>query len=424
MNLLIFIFVLSILVISHEYGHFIAARLHGIKVERFAFGFGPPLLKFTLKDTELLICAVFLGGYVKMAGDTRNEQKGSPDEFFSKPLGVRANVVGCGPLFNFILALLIFWIIFMTGSFFPQPIVGDTYLEPVEISEFSPSQLRALTQSGVLTESEGETGADSFYYYRAVETEGELRQKLVAQGISDIDKVGSLLKKTQYPAYVAGVKKNDVILEVNGNKVKSWEDSSTLIRESTDLIALTLSRDNEIKTLHIVPRKGETSVFVWFRHFPFLRLQKKEISYIGITPYYKEIRLNPWDSFIQALKRIYMIIALLTKGLLLTIAGVLPFKEAFAGPVGIFKIGGEVAKLGMGPLFNFIGILSVSLGLINLFPIPVLDGGHLLFMGIEKIRGKPISQKGEDILTWIGITFLALLLLYASYNDIIRWVVR
>ncbi len=344
-NILIFIFVLSLLIISHELGHFIAARSAGVKVERFSIGFGPPILKFRFKDVLFLVCLVPLGGYVKLAGEDREDLKGFEYEFFSKPVGIRSRIVFFGPLFNLILGFLIFWVIFMVGVPYPEPIVGK------------------------------------------------------------------VLKN--YPAYYAGIKEGDKILKVNRKRVETWFDVSELIKKSRDEIEMVILRDGKELEIRIKPQEKEfKGVFGKTYIRPF----------VGIAPSekFKIKRFNVLVALLKSIEKVYLLIWMMLKGIYFTILGIIPFKEAVAGPLGIYQITSQIAHQGLLPFFDFIGILSVSLAVINLFPLPVLDGGHLLFFLIEKIRGKPLPKRLEEAVNRIGMMILLFIMFLVIYNDILR----
>lgn len=335
--------IFSILIVIHEFGHYIAAKRSGVKVERFALGFGPILFRKKGKETEFVVCAFPLGGYVKMAGDTRQEHKGLKNEFLSKSVGVKSKIVFAGPLFNYILALVIFCIIALIGFPYPDSVVGSVL--------------------------------------------------------------------DDYPAKAAGVEEGDRILAVNGNEVEHWMDMAEEISQAKDTVNLRIEREGKIISLAIsLQQKEITDDFG----------KRKNVSMIGIgaSSEVKTVKYNFPQAIIKGFESLFKLTFLVVKGLLFMILGIIPFKEAVAGPIGIYYITSEVVKIGIVPTLHLLAVLSVSLAIINLFPIPVLDGGHLLFFFMEKVRGKPISEKVEDNLTRVGLSFLILLIVFVFYNDI------
>lgn len=346
MSILFVIIIFSILIIAHEFGHFIAARQAKIKVEKFAIGFGPPLFRIKRKETEFLICLFPLGGYVKLAGDNRSEYKGFSYEFLSKAVGVRMRVVFAGPLFNYFLALIIFWIIALVGFPYHDTIVGEVLRD--------------------------------------------------------------------FPAGKAGVRKGDKILEVEGLKVDNWTEMTKIIQKSKDKVSLKIERDGQSLLLDVPLKEKEiTDGFG----------RKKWVSVIGIlsSAKIKIIKYSFPRAFLKGFEALFNSTFLIVKGFIFIFLGIIPFKEAVAGPIGIYYIASEAVKVGIVATLHLMAILSVTLAIINLFPIPVLDGGHLLFFLIEKIKKKPLKEKTEDILTRLGLAFIAGLIIFVFYNDMRRF---
>ncbi|GEM_PF-296175 len=464
LNILIFLFALSLLIVSHEFGHFLGARLSGVKVEKFALGFGPPLVKFTLKETVLLLCLIPLGGYVKLAGDQRGASHYEDYEFFSKPVGVRARIVFFGPLFNFILAFFIFWGIFIVGFPSSQPIIGKIIrYAPIPKSEFTSEELEKLKENNLIYEGDREkyfawniselnlerlkslglaqnqihmlvsayanslraTAKENFSseeitiliqkglathkliywnYYQE-----DLEEKLSQLKGIDTSHLFRILKKHYYPAYRAGLKEGDKILEVNGEKVRSWQELSQLIRKSSSSLTFKVLREGKEVLIKVNPYR-----------FTFKNLwgEEEQIAIVGIGS--QVIEGNFVISFFKAWERVGELCFIIGKSLLLLILKKLPLKEAIAGPIGVGFLTAKIAKAGSIPLFNLVGILSLSLGIINLFPFPVLDGGHLSLMFLEKLRRRPLSEKYEEIINRIGLSVLVTLMIVVSYNDIMR----
>ena len=346
MGLLIVGVIFSVLIVIHEFGHYIAAKRSGVRVERFALGFGPVLFKKKGRETEFVVCAFPLGGYVKMAGDTRQEHKGFEHEFLSKPIGIKTKIVFAGPLFNYLLALFIFCIIALIGFPYPDSVIGSVLED--------------------------------------------------------------------YPAQGSGVQVGDRVLAVDGKEVEHWMDMAKEIYQAKDAVNLRIEREGEVISLDIPLRQKEiTDDFG----------KKKSVSVIGIgtSSQVKIIKYGFPQAIIKGFESLFNLTFLVIKGFLFMILGIIPFKEAVAGPVGIYYITSEMVKIGIVATLHLVAALSISLSIINLFPIPVLDGGHLFFFFLEKVRGRPISEKVEDNLTRLGLGFLIVLIVFIFYNDIVRF---
>ena len=354
LSIIPFLFVLSVLVIIHEFGHFIAAKKQGVKVEKFSFGFGPKLFGIKRGDTEYIVSLVLLGGYVKMAGDEATSAKGEPFEFLSKSVGQRFNIVVLGPVLNYVLGFLLFWFIFFVGC------------------------------------------------------------------PTATNKVGSLLEG--YPAKTAGIQAGDRILSVDGRQTKYWEELTEIIhnkREGDLTFLIERTAQNGARTLEIkvTPKKKEmTDIFG----------KKMSISLVGISPSDESVsvRYGALPSFIKAGEQIYKLTSITLKALLFIITGKMSFKESMTGPIGIFIITSKAMEFGVIYLLQIMAVLSASLAIFNLLPLPVLDGGHILFLAIEKIRGKPLSERFQEVVTQIGLALLIALTLFVFYNDIVRFILK
>ncbi|MEI8350121.1 MAG: RIP metalloprotease RseP [Candidatus Omnitrophota bacterium] len=346
LNFLIFIAILSVLIIAHEFGHFLAARRNGVRVERFALGFGPALFKIKGKETDFLICLCPLGGYVKLAGESRNDSHGFDYEFFTKPIKAKIEIVLAGPLFNYFFAFILFWLIALLG--FP-------YLDSV------------------------------------------------------IGKV-----KEGYPAMQAGLKDGDRILAVNGKAVDNWTDMTSLIRANKEKASLRIQRGNDVFAVDVPLTKSEIGD-------EFGRRRNMSVIGIEASPKIKIIKYGFWQGFLKAGESLFNLTFLTIKGFLLLILGIVPAKEAITGPLGIYYITAETIKLGIVAVFHLMAILNVSLTVVNLIPLPLFDGGHILIFLIEKIRNKQLSEKVDAVLTRVGFAIIGLIVLFVFYNDILKF---
>ncbi|MFH0762646.1 MAG: RIP metalloprotease RseP [Candidatus Omnitrophota bacterium] len=347
-TLFIFLAILGTLILVHEFGHFIAAKRLGVKIERFSIGFGPRLFKKKKGDTEYCLSLIPLGGFVKLAGDNLAEYKGKKYEYFSRPPGQRAQIIFAGSLFNYILGFLCFWIIFFSG--YPT----------------------LTSRVGGLVDGFGAKGA--------------------------------------------GLRIGDEITAVDGRKVASWEELQNIIldRKAEEMVRLAVLRGS---------REFNVKVSLKEKQFDDVLGQKQKVGLLGITPDLENtvyVRYGFFKSFLLGINKTVVLTQLTYKGLWRMITGKIAVRDSAAGPLGIFFITSKVARQGMPALLNFIGIISVSLALFNLLPLPVLDGGHILFLVIEKLRGKALSIKCEHIITQIGLTLIISLFLFVTYNDIMR----
>ena len=332
----------------HEFGHFIAAKRLGIRVEKFSFGFGPKLFSIKRGGTEYLISAIPLGGYIKMAGDEPGESlTGKSFEFLSRSIRERFLVIFAGPLLNYVLAFLIFSIIFMFGS-------------PTLTTE-----------------------------------------------------VGSLLK--DYPAEKSGLVVGDKVIKVDGKDVKYWEDMTEIIHKHLEgPIRLTIEKNGRISDVEIQPVIREVKD-IFGKH--------TKIALLGIAPSQKieKVRYGFFESFSKGFRKVVDLTAITYKAIWSIVTGRLSVKESMTGPIGIFIITGKAAEMGLIYLFHLMAMLSASLAIFNLLPLPVLDGGHILFLFVEKLRGKPLSVKAQESIANIGVGLLILLTVFIFYNDIIKF---
>jgi regulator of sigma E protease len=347
-SLVYFLIVLSVLVLVHEFGHFIAAKRVGIRVEKFSFGFGPKLFSVKRGDTEYLISAIPLGGYIKMAGDEPGESlTGKSFEFLSRSIWDRFQVIFAGPLLNYVLAFLIFSIIFMFGS-------------PTLTTE-----------------------------------------------------VGSLLK--DYPAEKSGLVIGDKVIKVDGKDVKYWEDMTEIIRKHLEgPMRLTIEKKGKISDIEIQPVIRDVKD-IFGTH--------TKIALLGIAPSQKieNVRYGFFESFSKGFRKVVDLTVITYKALWSIATGRLSVKESMTGPIGIFIITGKAAEMGLIYLFHLMAMLSASLAIFNLLPLPVLDGGHILFLFIEKVRGKPLSLKVQENIANIGVGLLILLTVFIFYSDIVKF---
>lgn len=347
MALIIFIFIISILVIVHEFGHFFVAQRLGVGVESFSVGFGPPIFKHKFRNFEFFIRIIPLGGYVKLTGDSVRECKGEKNEFYSQPVGKRSLIVGAGPLFNYLLAWFSFCIIFVGGFIVPST------------------------------------------------------------------RVGELLEG--YPAEEAGIKPRDIILKIEDKKVKTWQEMAEFIHNlKKEKVRVTVLRGKREMEFIIKLKRKEVRDFLG---------RKRTFSFIGIAPSEEMVKLRysfP-ESLLRATTYFFHLTFMILQSIGYILIGVLPLKESVTGPLGIYYVTREVASIGLGAILHLLGVLSLSLSIFNLLPLPVLDGGHILLFLIEKIRRKTLSERAEDLINQVGFVLIITLIFLVLYNDILRF---
>ena len=344
---LIFILILSLLIIVHEFGHFIAARKNGVRVENFSLGFGPQIFKKKKNDTEYSVSLIPLGGYVKMAGDNQAEYKGKPDEYFAKSVGSRFQIIFCGPFLNYVLGFLFFWFILFVG-------------------------------------------------YPSLTT-----------------KVGSLIDG--YGAKLAGLAVGDKIIALDGKKVDLWEDLQQKIqkRKSKESVDLVVLRDNQELKFHVLIKDKVLGDALGEKH---------ALGIIGIAPFDEvvEVRHGFFESAYLGVKKTIDLTVMTYRGLWMLVSGKMSMRDSMTGPLGIFFITSKTAKLGIVAVMHLIAVLSVSLAIFNLLPLPILDGGHIFLLGLEKLRKKALGIKAEQVINNVGFVLMITIAVVVTYNDILR----
>ncbi|MBN1870336.1 MAG: RIP metalloprotease RseP [Candidatus Omnitrophica bacterium] len=433
----IFIAVLSVLILVHEWGHFITAKRLGIDVNRFALGFGPTLFSRDFHRTTYMINAIPLGGYVKMAGDERAECKGAPGEFYSKSVGHRSIVVLNGPVVNFLLAYISFVLVFTIGYPGQSTTIMDiTNGGPAEAAGLKAGDkivaVNARRIYGWLNFEERLKGNKPGAIEITVLREGqELKRTVIPDIIVKPDLVGRQRMVRDigidnlpniiggfidgYPAQDVGLKGGDRVLAVDNQEVGSWNDLKNAIIDSTGKqIVLKLERSGETLVKAVTPeidvQTDENG-------------QEFRIRKIGIGPQ-QTLDLYKFGfvgSLGYAAEELVYITKLTCESLFRIVTGAMSAKDSVTGPVGIFYIVKGAAEEGISHLLFILGVISASLAIFNLLPLIPLDGGHIFLFGIEKIRGKALPLKIEDYIARFGFTLIVLLALFVFYSDFARF---
>jgi len=412
---------LGVLVFVHELGHFILAKLVGIRVERFSLGFPPRMIGKKIGDTDYCISWIPLGGYVKMAGMIdesldKDSIKGEPWEFMSKPIYQRFLVILAGPVMNIALAILLFGgIAYIMGLKEPlgvsvgkiesQKIIAETTLQPGDMITSinnQPVKTWADVEPLILKKDDITVG-----YERDRQI---LKANFQSTYFDSIEKslppvVGSL--REDFPGIKAGLQIGDRIVAIDGKPIRTWSELTEVIHGSPEkLLTVEWVRDGLTMTAEITPRREN--------------LQGTEIGLIGISYPVQEKEIGLFQSIIYGANYSWQITRLIGYSIKLIITGQQAFKEAFAGPIMIAKLAKDSAREGESNFIAFIAFLSLNLGLLNLLPIPVLDGGHIVFLLIEAIIRRPISPKAKLIIQQIGMALIIALMLFVIINDIRR----
>ena len=347
-NIISVIILLGVLVFVHELGHFLMAKWAGVGVLKFSLGFGPKLVGKKIGETEYIISMIPLGGYVKLLGESPDDQLSEDDEkraFLKQHVLRRIGIVAAGPVFNFLFAIMVFAIVYMIGI-------------PVLTTE-----------------------------------------------VGDIQK-GS-------PAFQAGLKGGDIILAINGEDVSDWGELAGIIVNSEGReLEIKVERNRKIEDFRL---KAELirSENIFGEKVDSYKIGIKASSHTIIE------RLNPFSALWAGIEQTWYITKITLISIVKMVEGKLSVKT-LGGPILIAQMAGARAQEGIVPFIFFMALLSINLGIINLFPVPLLDGGHLLFFIIELISGREVNVKWREMAQQIGFALLIMLMIFVFYNDIVR----
>lgn len=353
-SLISFIVVLGVLIFFHELGHFLVAKRSGVGVLKFSLGFGPKLFGIKRGETEYLISAFPLGGYVKMVGDDPSEELPEEDReraFNNKSVGIRTAIVFAGPFANFLLAWVVFVVILAAGLAIPIPRVD-----------------------------------------------------------SALPNINNVLAGS--PAEQAGIKSGDRIRSIDGVTVDTWEDMTKIVKQSPDKkLHFVIERGGQMIEADVTPKAAPDSS------------DKAPKGQIGVSSQQLVSEVIKTDNIFMApilgAKALWGWCGVIVDSVEKLVTAEVSAKN-IGGPVLIAQQAGAQAKEGMLPLIMFMAIISINLGILNLLPIPVLDGGHIFFFMIEAVIGRPVDIKHREIAQQIGMVLLLALMVFAFYNDIVR----
>lgn len=437
---------LGVLIAFHEFGHYWVARRMGVKVLRFSIGFGKPIwMRRKGKDqTEYAIAAIPLGGYVKMLdereGDVAEEEL--PRAFNRQPVGKRIAIVAAGPLFNFIFAILAYFIMYSAGVPGLKPLVGE--IEPntaaysagfragdeivavagQKTPTWSAARLSLLEQSLEQTSV-------------AIEVQDKEHQRRVLHldlsGVSSDQKqtdivqhVGIKIYRPPIPPVIGqleegGAAKRDGLLvgdrveSADGKAIKDWNDWVEVIRKHPEQkLKIEVERNGVVQVIQLTPARKKTDDGV--------------IGFIGAAPeipksapedYLTEVKYGPVEALTVSIAKTWQMSIITLRMIGKMIVGEVSVKN-LSGPITIATYAGVSASLGLTAFLSFLAVVSISLGVLNLLPIPLLDGGHLLYYVVELVRGNPLSEAMQVRLQQVGMVLLGMLMIIAIYNDIFR----
>ncbi|MEZ5558378.1 MAG: RIP metalloprotease RseP [Pseudomonadales bacterium] len=436
--LLALIVTLGVLVTVHEAGHFIVARLSGVRVVRFSVGFGRPIWSRTdRRGTEFAIAAIPLGGYVRML----DEREPGEIDFVSRPDDLsytqlspwwRIGIALAGPFANFVLAFAVYWLLFVVGTTAVVPMLGAAPVgSPLAAADVRPGteivavdgvqtptwQQISLALAGRL----GDTG-DIVLTTRSPGAGAEQTVRLPIadwhRGEDEPDLFGSLGLVPALPAVFgeviegsvaerAGLRRWDRVVSVDGEAVTSWGQWVELVQAAPGrALKVTIERDGQPLEFSITPAVRALE-------------GGGEAGFLGVSPYLREVRFGPIDAISHGLAETWDKTAL-TLGLLKkTVTGDVSVKN-LSGPITIARVAGDSARSGWSYYLGILALLSISLGVLNLLPIPILDGGHVVFCVAELVKGGPVSERTQAVGTQIGLFLVAGMMLLAIFNDITR----
>ena len=441
-----FIVAIGVLVTIHEYGHYLAARLMGVKVLRFSVGFGKPIYRrlFGRDRTEFVIAAIPLGGYVKMLDEREApvSTADAPRAFNRKPLGARSFVIVAGPAANFLFALMAYAVMFMIGVPGLKPVVGD--VEPGSaaavgglqhgdeilmvgdrrVQDWDQANLRLLDRA---------VRADEVVITVLDRDGREMRRTLTLENRRELLGEGQFLERLGIrpfrpvleplignvergsPAAEAGLQAGDRVLSVDGEPVASWADWVAAIQAAPEeTLRVRVSRAGGSLELQVRPARVEIEGESMGRIGAGVDTDQPQIREMSTL-----IRLGPVEGLANGAARTWEVSILTLRVLGRMITGEASVKN-IAGPVTIAEFAGMTAIIGITAFLGFLALVSVSLGIINLLPIPVLDGGHLMFNLVEWIKGSAVSERTQLIGQQLGLVAIAGLMLLALYNDFTR----
>ena len=440
------ILLLGPLIAIHEFGHYFVARKLGVKVLVYSIGFGPTILKWTSKKSgiQYQLSALPLGGYVKML-DEREEnvaEEDLPYAFNRQPPLKRIAIVAAGPLINLIFAILLFWILFLPAQEQLNTRVGKVLADtPAAAAQMQVGdKITAIDGTPVTTweklnfalvDRVGETGKIQVQAERAGEIKTfslPIQNFLNDQSQSPLDVLGFTPYRPQIPAIVSklsedgaairqGMQVGDQIIAIDGVKMNDWYDVVQVVQASPEkLLKVDVLRNNQVVQLQVMPQGKRDNMG---NVSGVLGVQSDPGKIVIPEDYKQTIQYSPSEALFMAVDKTGQLSSMILNSIVKMVRGLIGL-DNLSGPITIAKVAGQSAEMGWQTFISFMALMSVSLGILNLLPIPMLDGGHLVYYFIELIRGKPVSEQIQLVGLKIGMVLLGSMMLLALFNDIMR----
>lgn len=419
LNIVGAIIALGLLVTVHEFGHFLAARFFNVDVEKFSIGFGPKLFAFVIGNTEYRISLIPLGGYVKMKGENPDEEmEDTENSFKTKLWWQRAIIAFAGPFANFVLALLIFISTFIIGKHFEDqlPVVGEVNASYTEFVKENDTILRVNDKEVIgwtqIIQNMNIDGVNTFVILRDGEEILVRNNDIKPQvWVTDILPYVPAVIGDVAPgmaAYKAGLMNQDEIISIDGKKVNDWyEMRDAITTNKKESIVLKIKRGEDIFKKSLTPEENilDDNRIIGITQF-------MPIKYVERYNFFESVKYGT----IGTINFVYLNYAMLYK----LITNPQAIKNNLGGPVMIYAMSAQSASKGIDSILSFIAAISLILMIMNLLPIPILDGGHIFFCFVEGIRKKPLSLKIQIILQNVGLFILMFLMVFAFWNDFSR----
>lgn len=441
------IIVLGPLIAIHEFGHFWVARRLGVKVLTFSIGFGPAFLKWKDRQgTQYQVAAIPLGGFVRFADEREGEvpTEDLPRAFNRQPVLARMAIVAAGPLINLVFAVFLYWFLFLQGTEVLRPIIGRVLPEtPAAVAGIEPGDeilavdgqpvrdweginyalIERMGESGPLTlslrpQAGGESrqvtlALDKFLSGREIDPFREVGFTPWSPPLDPV--VGEVLPEGAGARY--GLRSGDRVLAVDGTPVATWQDFVEVVRAMPEQrIDVQLRRGEQTLALAVTPA-GEKDDQGIVRGRLGIGVKEQKLDYP--PSYRRSIEHGPLEAVGLAFAKTGALIGFTLDSMAKMVQGLISVNN-LSGPITIAKVAGQTAAMGWEALIGFMALLSVSLGVLNLLPIPVLDGGHLVYYALEGVMGRPVSERMQMLGVRIGIVMLMSLMLLAIFNDLSR----